>query len=242
MNERPVTLITGATGGLGRVLAPALLEAGYDLALLGSSQLRLATAAAALHVPAGRHFEFEVNLRDADAVDGAIEAVYEHYGRVDALAHLVGGWTGGFTIADSDDDPYASMIDQHFWTPLNVVRALSPRMVAAGHGRIVAVSSPLAARPTAGMSAYGVGKAALEALFGSLARELADTGVTANLVRVRTIDTAHARDAGSNDSAGKSPSKADWTTPEEICAAIRYLFSDDARVVNGETLGLHSGR
>ena len=104
---------------------------------------------------------------------------------------------GGVNIARSDDDPYASMIDQHLWTPLNIVRALSPRMVAAGRGRIVAVSSPLAARPAAGMSAYAVGKAALEALVRTLSRELIGTGVTANLVRVRTIDTAHARDAGS---------------------------------------------
>ena len=130
------------------------------------------------------------------------------------------------------DDPYADMIDQHFWTSLNVVRELAPRMIDAGFGRIAAVSSPMAATPEAGMSAYGVGKAAQETLFAALAQEVAGTGVTVNVVRVRAIDI-EAGEGGSD--------KAYATTPQEISAAIRYLFSDAARVVNGERLGLHSG-
>jgi NAD(P)-dependent dehydrogenase (short-subunit alcohol dehydrogenase family) len=82
------------------------------------------------------------------------------------------------------------------------------------------------------MSAYGVGKAAQETLFAALAREVAGTGVTVNIVRVRAIDTS-AGDGGSD--------KISATTPAEISAALRYLFSDRARVVNGERLGLHSG-
>jgi 3-oxoacyl-[acyl-carrier protein] reductase len=135
-------------------------------------------------------------------------------------------------VAGSPDDPYASMIDQHFWTSLNVTRELGPRMAEAGFGRIVAVTSPMAAEPDEGMSAYGVGKAAQEALFSALSRELGGSGVTVNVVRVRAIDT-DAGDAGSD--------KEYATTPAEISAAIRYLFSDRARVVNGERIGLHRG-
>ena len=235
MSQRRVALITGAAGGLGRVLAPDLVASGYDLALFGSNGERLSTLSEELGLAEDRHLDIAVDLKDAQAATGAIDAVYERFGRVDALAHLVGGWTGGTPVADSDDEPFISMIDQHLWTTLNVVRALSPRMVAASTGRIVAVSSPLAVRPVAGMGAYAVGKAALDALFATLAQELSGTGVTANLVRVRTIDAGHVRDAELSDK------NANWTTPEEISAAIRYLFSDDARVVNGEALGLHGG-
>ena len=133
----------------------------------------------------------------------------------------------------SPDDPYRDMIDQHFWTSLNVVRELAPRMIDAGFGRIAAVSSPMAAAPDAGMSAYGVGKAAQETLFAALAQEVAGSGVTVNVVRVRAIDT----EAGADGSE-----KAYATSPAEISAAIRYLFSDAARVVNGERIGLHGGR
>jgi len=232
MTERPVAMITGATGGLGRVLAPDLAAHGYDLALVGSSHDRLEALRDELGLDREHSVTVAANLREAKAASAAIDVIYERFGRVDALAHLVGGWTGGMHVGRSPDEPYASMIDQHFWTSLNVVRDLAPRMVEAGYGRIAAVSSPMAAAPDAGMSAYAVGKAAQETLFAALAQEVAGTGVTVNVVRVRAIDTA-------GDETGSDKDYA--TTPAEISAAMRYLFSADARVVNGQRIGLHSG-
>lgn len=234
-SPRAVALITGATGGLGRVLAADLAADGYDLALLGSDAGRLADVAGTIGLSAERRLTAVADLSDAASTAAAIDAVYDRFGRVDGLAHLVGGWTGGTPIAELDDEAVSSMLGAHLWTTLNVTRALTPRMVAAGSGRMAAVSSPLATRPTPGMGAYAVGKAAMEALFATLARELAGTGVTANVVRVRTIDAEHRRDSE------PSSKNAGWTTPEEISAAIRYLFSDDARVVNGQQIGLHGG-
>jgi NAD(P)-dependent dehydrogenase (short-subunit alcohol dehydrogenase family) len=86
------------------------------------------------------------------------------------------------------------------------------------------------------MSAYAIGKAAQETLFAALASEVAGTGVTANIVRVRAIDTKGVR---ATDPTGRG---ASMTTPAEISAALRYLFSDAAGVINGERIGLHSGR
>jgi NAD(P)-dependent dehydrogenase (short-subunit alcohol dehydrogenase family) len=235
MTDRPVALITGAAGGLGRVLAADLAADGWQLALFGSSAERLAALEAELGLEPEQSLRVAVDLREADAAAAALDAVERRFGRVDALAHLVGGWTGGTNVVDAVDDPYHSMLDQHLWSTLNVVRPLVPRMVAAGRGRIVAVSSPMAAAPSAGMSAYGVGKAAQETLLAGLAREVAGTGVTVNVVRVRAIDTKGVRAA---DPRGKG---ATMTTPAEISAAIRYLFSEAAGVVNGERIGLHSG-
>jgi NAD(P)-dependent dehydrogenase (short-subunit alcohol dehydrogenase family) len=225
-------MITGATGGLGRALAADLAGDGYDLALIGSSQERLDALRDELGLLAEGTLTVAADLRDAEAATAAVDACCERFGRVDALAHLVGGWTGGMHIGRSPDEPYVSMIDQHFWTSLNVVRVLTPHMVEAGFGRIAAVSSPMAAAPDAGMSAYGVGKAALETLFAALAQEVAGTGVTVNVVRVRAIDTS-AGEGGSDKSYA--------TTPAQISAALRYLFSDAAGVVNGQRIGLHSG-
>ena len=102
-------------------------------------------------------------------------------------------------------------------------------------GRIVVVSSPLASNPPAKMGPYVVGKAAQEALMLTIAKEVAGSGVTANVVQVRTIDAKHERD--------QSPSSknASWTTPEEITAAILYLCSEDGKVVNGARLPLYGG-
>jgi NAD(P)-dependent dehydrogenase (short-subunit alcohol dehydrogenase family) len=225
-------MVTGATGGLGRVLVPDLAADGWDLVLVGSSPERLDGLVADVGLPPERTLNVTADLRRQEAAVEAVEAAYERFGRVDALAHLVGGWTGGMHVGRSPDEPYEDMIGQHFWSSLNVVRELVPRMVDAGFGRVVAVSSPMAAAPDAGMSAYGVGKAAQETLFAALAQEVAGSGVTVNVVRVRAIDT----EAGADGSE-----KAYATAPAEISAAIRYLFSDAARVVNGERLGLHRG-
>ena len=148
MSTRPVAMITGATGGLGRVLAPDLAADGYDLALVGSDGGRLEALRDELGLDSERTLALAANLRDAGAATAAIDGVYERFGRVDALAHLVGGWTGGTHVGRSPDEPFASMIDQHFWTSLNVVRDLAPRMIEAGFGRIAAVSSPMAASIT----------------------------------------------------------------------------------------------
>ena len=82
------------------------------------------------------------------------------------------------------------------------------------------------------MAPYAIGKAAQEALLGGLAREVVGTGVTVNLVLVKTIDVDHERDAE------PSPKTAAWTTPEEISAVIGHLLSDDARAVNGAKIPL----
>ncbi len=232
MSESRVAMVTGATGGLGRVLVADLAADGWDLVLVGSSQARLDALSEELGLDSARVATAVAHLRDAGEALSAVDAAYERFGRVDALAHLVGGWTGGMHVGRSPDEPYASMLDQHFWTSLNVVRELAPRMVDAGFGRIAAVSSPMAGAPDAGMSAYGVGKAAQETLLAALAREVAGTGVTVNVVRVRAIDTSAGEDGSDNEHA---------TSPAEISAALRYFFSDAARVVNGQRLGLHGG-
>ena len=108
---------------------------------------------------------------------GAPDDLIGHWPLDQDADSMVGGWTGGIHVGRSPDDPYRDMIDQHFWTSLNIVRELAPRMVEAGFGRIAAVTSPMAAAPDAGMSAYGVGKAAQETLFAALAQEVVAMGV-----------------------------------------------------------------
>jgi 3-oxoacyl-[acyl-carrier protein] reductase len=235
MTAARVAVITGATGGLGRALAADLSAAGWSLALLGTSAERLSGLVAELGLAPERTHTATAQLRDAEAAERALASVLDRFGRVDGWVHVVGGWTGGTSIVDSSDEPYTSMLDQHLWTTLNVCRALVPAMVEAGFGRIVAVTSPQAAAPDAGASAYAVGKAAQETLLAALAREVAGSGVTVNVLRVRSID---ARGQRGSDAGGTN---AGATTPAEIAAAVRYLFSDEARVVTGQRIGLYGG-
>ena len=231
--ENRVVVITGAAGGLGRVVAARLAAEGARLALFGTSQERLEGLAATLPAPAERLLLRAVDLRDGDATVAAAEAVIARWGRAEIVLHLVGGWAGGQPVTSVAPDTVDGMLQQHLWTTLRVMQAFTPHLLANGWGRIIAVSSPYAAHPQANGAAYAVGKAAQEALFLTLAQEIQDTGVTANLLLARTIDANHERERQ------PTAKNAAWTTPEEITAAILYLCSDEGAAVNGARLPLY---
>lgn len=202
------------------------------LALVGSRLRPLQALGAELRLAEDRWMAVAGDLRKPALAEKAVATVADKFGKVEILVHLVGGYHGGESVVNTRDAEVATMLSQHLWTTLNMVRAVVPRMAAGGWGRIVAVSSPLASTPIKGVAPYAIGKAAEEALLGTLAREVAGTGTTVNLVLARTIDVKHERDAE------PSTKTASWTTPEEISATIRHLVSEDASAINGAKIPL----
>ncbi len=227
-----VAFITGATGSLGRVVAAAFAEDGWRLGLVGTDEGRLRVVASDLGLADDRWTPATADLADGQAARAAVAAVEERFGAVDALIHLVGGWSGGTPITKVGLDDLDGMLDQHVRTTLHVVQAAVPGMVARGWGRVLAVTTPVATEPGATSGGYAIAKAGQEVLVRMLAREVAGTGVTANLVVVKAIDAKHARESD------PSPKNAGWTTPEEITATFRYLASDEAAAVNGARIPL----
>jgi NAD(P)-dependent dehydrogenase (short-subunit alcohol dehydrogenase family) len=229
MSER-IVLITGATGGLGRVTAKVFAGDGARLVLTGTDEGRLTAMGADLGLDDDTWMPVVVDLRDRDATRTALAAVEEVVGGIDVLVHLVGGFAGGTPVAELDADVVTSMLDQHLWTTLNVTQAVVPGMVERGWGRVLAVTAPVASEPTAKSAPYAVGKAAEEALLRSLAKETANTGVTVNLVVVKSIDLTGERLT--------DPKKSSWTTPDEIAATFRFLASGDAAAITGARIPL----
>ena len=237
--ERRVLLITGASGGLGRVVArEAAADGAAGLVLAGASAERLAAVQESLvspeglALPADRSRVVVGDLRQPAAARAAVAAAIEAFGRLDVVVHVVGGWIGGRPIVDTAADDLATMLDQHVWTTFHVLQAAVPPMVAAGWGRFVAVSSPVGSTPTGRSAPYSVAKAAQESLVATQAKELAGSGVTANLVVVKAIDVEHERDRA------PTPKNAAWATPEEITAAIRWLCNDGSGTINGARIPL----
>jgi NAD(P)-dependent dehydrogenase (short-subunit alcohol dehydrogenase family) len=228
----PVVLITGATGGLGRVVAPLFASEGWRLGLTSRDPTRLEALATELGLVADRWVPGIGDLATQDGARAAIGAVLDRFERIDAWLHLVGGWAGGTAIVDLDPDELRTMLDSHVWSTFHVAQVVVPDMVARGWGRIVAVTSPFAAVPNARGAAYAAAKAGEDTFVRALAREVANTGVTANLLVVRDIDTAHTRETE------PTPRNATWTTPEEIGATLRFLCSDEAAALNGARIAL----
>jgi NADP-dependent 3-hydroxy acid dehydrogenase YdfG len=226
-----VVLITGATGGLGPVTARMFAEDGARLILTGTDEGRLRALGADLGLEDDAWMPLAVDLRDREATRTALTATAEVFGPIDILIHLVGGYAGGTPVTEVDPEVVGSMIDQHLWTTLNVIQTVVPGMVERGWGRVMAVTAPAASEPLSKLAPYAVGKAAEETLLRTLAREIANTGVTVNIAVVRAIDLKSERLA--------DPKKSSWTAPEEIAAVFRFLATNEAAAVNGARIPLY---
>jgi NAD(P)-dependent dehydrogenase (short-subunit alcohol dehydrogenase family) len=227
-----VVLVTGATGVLGQVVVEHFAAAGARLGLVGTDLGRLNHVASHVGLGDDRWLPAVADLRNAGDARAAVAAISGHFGRVDVLLHLVGGWVGGTAVADLDPAELRGMLDQHLWTTLNIVQAVLPHMVEGGWGRILAIGSRSGLEPPPKVASYAVAKAAEDALLRTLAREAAGTGVTVNLLTVGTIDEEHQRESAA------TPKNATWTEPEEIAAALLYLCSHEAGAINGARLPL----
>lgn len=219
-----IVLITGATGALGSKTAHAFAAQGHALVLLDNDQAKLDSLARDLNLSAERLFASVVDLRDGEAVRATAEAVSAQFGRVHALIHLVGGWTGGKTLAEVNSDELTFMLDQHVWTTFNLSQAFSPLLSQSKWGRVITVSPSTVSNPPPKRGVYTAAKAAQENLMLTLATELKEYGVTANIIQVYAIDV---------DNTGKG------TTPDEIVAAMIYLFSDEASKISGARIPLY---
>jgi NAD(P)-dependent dehydrogenase (short-subunit alcohol dehydrogenase family) len=217
-----VVAITGATGRLGAVVSARFADAGYRLALLGRSPDRAAALAASLPGGAERHLGVAADLTGAEALEAA-KTVREKLGAPTILLHLVGGYAGGAPFAETEHGELREQVDLNLWTTANAIRAFLPDIAASPNGRIVTMSTFVAATPTAKHAAYAASKAAAEALTISVAKDLAGTTATANIIVVRAIGTEKAAD----------------TRPEEIAAAMLWLASPDAGAINGQRILLY---
>jgi NAD(P)-dependent dehydrogenase (short-subunit alcohol dehydrogenase family) len=219
-------LITGATGALGKKAVQQFAARGHSLVLLDRNQDRLDELVSSLNLPPERLLASVVDLRNAEAVHATAEAAAAKFGGVHALIHLVGGWVGGKTLVEGDAKDLDSMLGQHVWTTFHLFQAFLPQLIQNGWGRVMVVSASTVPNPPGKTGIYTAAKAAQENLILTLGAELKEKGVTANIIQVRAIDVDASR-------AGKG------TTPDEIVAAMLYLFSEEAAKVNGARIPLY---
>ncbi len=217
-------VLSGAGGALGRLTTKTFANAGYNLALFGREQDRLETLIGELNLPAERVDVQTTNLLDEGALASAVQATLARFGEISALIHLVGGWTGGKTLAETPSADLDFMLDQHVRTTFNLFKVLQEPLSKSEHGRVILVSSPQSVAPTGKAAAYAAAKAAQENLAFSFAAELSEARVTANVIHVKSIDAQN---------------KGTGTRLSEIVAAMTYLLSDAADKVNGQRIPLY---
>jgi NAD(P)-dependent dehydrogenase (short-subunit alcohol dehydrogenase family) len=221
-----IALVTGASGGLGTHVTKAFLDEGATVVGLSPN----------IKQSGFDHPNFTAlpaSLSSLDAAKKAVDTVIARFGRVDILAHLVGAFAGGQTIADTDDKTFQRMFDLNLNSAFHVLRAVLPHMRKAGAGRIIAIGSRAAENPGPKVGAYSASKAALVSLMKTVALENKDAGITANVILPGTIDTP----ANRKDMPGADVSQ--WVQPETIGSLIVWLAGDSAQDVTGAVIPIY---
>lgn len=230
-----VIAIAGAAGGLGPSVAKRLAAEGATLALTDRDQAKLDELAADLALGGDRLDAQVVDLLDGNAAIGWVKAITERFGRVDGLAHLVGGWKGGDPLDTFNLDDYEFLHDLLVRTVIHTTRAFHEPLAASENGRFILISSTQAQGPDGTNAAYGATKAAAEAWTLALADSFssAESAATANIVVINAILTPQMREENPD-----KPYKT-FTSAEDIADAVAYLCSDGAAKMNGARLELH---
>jgi NAD(P)-dependent dehydrogenase (short-subunit alcohol dehydrogenase family) len=215
-----VVVVTGATGKLGPAVAQRFAAAGDRLVLVARDRPMLDGLVSALPGGADRHLALDADLLDPAVAAGLPARIATVAGPAQVVLHLVGTYLGGHPMEAGADEEWTTLLEDNLWTTVRVLRAFLPVIRSTAGGRLVTVSTPLAMAPVGEVAAYAASKAAVESLTLSVARELADTDATANVVLVRTIGDA----------------KRSHTRPAEVAAAMEWLCSPAAAAVNGQRI------
>jgi NAD(P)-dependent dehydrogenase (short-subunit alcohol dehydrogenase family) len=221
-----IALITGASGGLGTHVTKALLD-------VGATVIGLSPNIKQADFDHPNFTALPASLSSLDAAKKAVDIVIARFGRVDILAHLVGGFAGGQTVADTDDATFQRMFDLNVNSAFHILRAVLPHMRRAGGGRIIAIGSRAAENPGPKVGAYSASKTALVSLMKTVALEDKDSGITANVILPGTIDTP----ANRKDMPGADVSR--WVRPVSIARLIVWLVGDAAQDVTGAVIPVY---
>ncbi len=166
-----VVLVTGANGGLGTNVTQTFLDAGATV--IGTSRK---IQQSDFNNPNFTALAAEISTREG--AKALVDQVVARFGKLDVVAHTVGGFAGGQSIADTDDATFQRMFYLNLNCVFHILRATVPPLRQTGAGRIIAIGSRAALEPGAGVGAYSASKAAMVSLIRTVALENKDAGLT----------------------------------------------------------------
>jgi gluconate 5-dehydrogenase len=237
-------LVTGSSQGLGFAIARGLAQAGAAVVLNGRDKEKLSHAARALDAEGAR-----VALAAFDVTDGAaamreVEEIEEQFAPIDVLVNNAGIQQRA-PLAEMTEAQWRAVIDTNLTSAFLVARAVAPRMIARGAGKIINIASVISevARPTIGN--YAAAKGGLKMLTKSMAVEWAKHGLQCNAIAPGYMETELNRGLMANVDfnkwiCGRTPAGR-WGRSEELVGAAVFLASRASDFVNGQMLAVDGG-
>jgi len=247
-----IALVTGGSHGIGLASALALAGEGCPVAICARDRVRLAEAVRAIEAKGAEALGVEADVTDRPAIGRVVEAVIGRWGRLDILVNNVGGggrW-GSEIVEDTPLDTWIEVYNKNALAAAAFTQLAIPVMRRRRWGRVVTIGS-IYGKEGGGRPWFNMAKAAEISLMKTLAmtKYLARDGITFNTVVPGSImipDTGWARTAAEDPKAFAALVDRDFPlgrlgTPEEVAAAVVFLCSDAARLVNGAAIVVDGG-
>jgi len=237
-----VSLITGASRGIGRAIARELARRGSNLVLASRRVDDLEVLAKECESGGVRARAVGLDLADAASISAGCEQASKEFGRIDCLVNNAGVTEDGLLLRMKRADWDRVML-VNLTGAFEVTRAVLPGMVRGRSGRIVNISSVVALMGNPGQANYCAAKAGLIGFTKSLAREVASRSITVNAVAPGFIDTDMTR-ALPDDARERMSSLIPLGrigTPEDIAAGVAFLLGPGAAYITGTVLNISGG-
>ncbi len=228
-----VAVVTGGTGALGRALVPVLVRRNFKLVVTYLVPEEARELEEQIDFDDENTMLRRVDCTDPEAVTRLMKETADHFGHINVVCSLVGGWAGGRDVGETDDVRFDRMLDLNLRSAFYTLRAAIPHVVTAEWGRLIAVGSRSAVDAPSGQAAFNIAKAGVLALVRTVANELDDTNVTANAILPSVIDTDDTR------AALPYADYVRWPKPAEIVPVLDFLASPRSAVINGAAIPVY---
>ncbi|MFF2088968.1 3-oxoacyl-[acyl-carrier-protein] reductase [Paenibacillus sp. NPDC058174] len=241
--EGKKALVTGASRGIGRAIAIALAEAGADVAInYSGSEAAAAETAQAVEALGRRAITLKANVGKADEFDAMVKEVVDQFGALDILVNNA-GITRDNLIMRMKEEEFDQVIETNLKGVFNGIKSVTRTMMKQRSGRIINISSVVGVLGNPGQANYVAAKAGVIGLTKASARELSSRGITVNCVAPGFIQTdmTDKLPEETRDALAKDIPLARLGSPEDIAHAVRFLASDAASYMTGQTVHVDGG-
>jgi len=240
--EGRVSIVTGASQGIGETIARELAAEGARVVLVDVQKDKLEAVAASIGAAGGLAEARVVDVGDTAAVEAVVAAVVAAHGRIDHLVNNA-GITRDTLLMRMKEEDWDAVLRVNLKGAFNFSRAVLRTMIAARYGRIVNIASVAGLMGNAGQANYAASKAGVIALAKSLAREVGSRGITVNAVAPGFIATAM------TDVLPEEVKKAyleiiplkKFGLPKDVASAVKFLVSDEAAYITGQVVSVNGG-
>lgn len=228
-----IVMVTGAAGNLGEAVACAFLEAGANLIAVDRAAERLPEMFPELIDSSEHLLATSVDGTDSDAVEGLVEQVVARFGRIDVLVNAVGGYRAGTPLHETPLKTLDFLFNLNVRTVFIASKAVIPKMLVSGGGKIVNVAAGSGLVGKKNTSAYSASKAAVMRLTESMSAELKNNDINVNCILPGTIDTPQ------NRAAMPNAKHDNWVSPASLADVILFLASHAGRDVHGAAVPVY---